>query len=107
MSFYLRSGSEKSLQKLSTLQRNFYEKLDYIRQLHYTKINYQFCCHFAGKKLTYSWMCYNSGGLVPPQQLQSFEPQHIAILPDEITIAIVIVCYYSKTNFELKMLVTI
>ena len=52
-------------------------------------------------------MCYNSGGLVPPQQLQSCEPLHIATLPDEITTAIAIVCYYSKTNLELKMLVTI
>ena len=51
-------------------------------------------------------MCYNSGGLVPPKQLQSCEPQHIATLTDEITIAIVIVCYYPKTNLELKMLVT-
>ena len=52
-------------------------------------------------------MCYSSGGLVPPQQLQLCEPQDIATLPDEIAIAIVIVCYYSKTNLELNMLVTI
>ena len=107
MCFYLRSVSEESWQRTFNITKKFLWKIG----LHQTASLYQnqlsILLPLCREQFSYSWMCYNSGGLVPPQQLQLCEPQDIATLPYEITIAIVIVRYFSKTNLELKMLVTI
>ena len=67
----------------STVQRHFYENLDYIRPLHYTKNNYLFCSHFALKNLPTHGSVITCGGLVPTQNLQPWEPKDIATLLDE------------------------
>ena len=97
MSFYLLSDSEESWQRTLVYQTMYENYVVFIQQYKdFSEKNWitsdrfiipkpiiDFVATLPGKNLPANGSIITSGGLVPPQQLQSCEPQDIATLPDE------------------------
>ena len=97
MSFYLLSDSEESWQRTLVYQTMYESYVVFIQQYKdFSEKNWitsdrfiipkpiiDFVATLPGKNLPAHGSIITSGGLVPPQQLQSCEPQDIATLPDE------------------------